>query len=395
MTDVVVRQIHTDDEILNDFSPIGNYAFGSTPPMETEEKRRENLPYNRERRIVVSYENGHPRATAAALSMTQNVRGTVFQMGAISPVAAHPMGRRKGYARMALTHLLGILREEGHAFTGLYPFRESFYQRLGYVTYPRVKKIDVDTANLSTLSKQEIDDIVEMMPVSEGQAILDAFLAQMQAKTHGMALFKGENAKRIATKNEQWLTVARYDGQVEGLMLYKISGYGGTMEIPWFLTLSTRARYALLSYVARHVDQIKTVTISLRHDERPQTWLTDMLPRSNPDIWLTAMGRVLDVARIGGMHVGPGSAVLAIHDKQCDWNNGTWTFRSEDGKLVVEPTEAPADGDLSIQGLSALAYGTHDPHDFAIRGWGTLSDDLADTLDGMFPQQSPHMFSAY
>ena len=178
-------------------------------------------------------------------------------------------------------------------------------------------------------------------------------------------------------------------------MLYKISGYGGTMEVPWFLTLSTRARYALLSYIARHVDQVKTVTISLRHDERPQTWLTDMLPRSNPDIWLTAMGRVLDVARIGGMHVGPGSAVLAITDPQCEWNNGTWAFRSEDGKLIVEPTEAAAEGELTIQGLSALVFGTHDPHDFAIRSWGTLSEALADTLDSMFPQQSPHMFSAY
>ena len=160
MPDVVVRQIHTDDEILKDFLPIGNYAFGATPPVESEEKRRENLPYHRERRIVVSYEDGHPRATAAALSMTQNVRGAIFPMGAISPVAAHPMGRRKGYARMALTQLLGLLREEGHAFTGLYPFRESFYQRLGYVTYPRIKKIDVDGANLATLSKREIDGIV-------------------------------------------------------------------------------------------------------------------------------------------------------------------------------------------------------------------------------------------
>lgn len=395
MPNVVVRQIHTDEEILDDFLIIGNYAFGATPPMDSEEKRREFLPYAKERHIVVTYEDNQPRAAAAAINMIQNIRGKIFPMGGISPVAAHPLGRRKGYARQALIKVFGLLREEGHAFTGLYPFRESFYQRLGYVTYPRIMKIDVDAANLSSLSKHNIEGIVEMMPVSEGQEIMQSFLTRLQQKTHGMSLFTGKNAERIADRNEQWLAVARFNGNVEGIMLYKITGFGKALEANWFLTLTSRARYALLAYIARHVDQVKTVTISLRHDESPQTWLTDMLPRSNPDIWLTAMGRVLDVARIGGMNVGPGAVVLTINDEQCEWNNSTWAFKSVDGKLVVESSEASADGSLSIQGLTALVNGTHDPHDFDFRGWGDISSEVADKLEIMFPQLSPTMFSAY
>jgi hypothetical protein len=46
---------------------------------------------------------------------------------------------------------------------------------------------------------------------------------------------------------------------------------------------------------------------------------------------------------------------------------------------------------LSIQGLSALVYGTHNLGDFAYRGWGNPSAALQNTLQEMFPLQPPYL----
>lgn len=46
---------------------------------------------------------------------------------------------------------------------------------------------------------------------------------------------------------------------------------------------------------------------------------------------------------------------------------------------------ATVEGELSIQALSALIYGTHDPGDFAFRGWATLPESSVTALDRMFP----------
>jgi hypothetical protein len=53
------------------------------------------------------------------------------------------------------------------------------------------------------------------------------------------------------------------------------------------------------------------------------------------------MGRVVDVARIGGMETGPGGFTARVSDPLCPWNEGVWRFETVDGKLQVISMEAP------------------------------------------------------
>jgi predicted acetyltransferase len=82
-----------------------------------------------------------------------------------------------------------------------------------------------------------------------------------------------------------------------------------------------------------------------------------------------------------------------ISDPICPWNEGVWQFSAVEGRLVVQsaPAGATADTDLTIQGLSALIYGTHDPADFALRGWGSPAPALQTTLRQMFPAGLPYL----
>jgi hypothetical protein len=78
------------------------------------------------------------------------------------------------------------------------------------------------------------------------------------------------------------------------------------------------------------------------------------------------------------------------------WNEGTWRFESVDGLLdVQQAAEAAADCTLHVQALAALAYGTHDPGDFAVRGWGDPSPEVQTTLRAMFPRMLPHLHELF
>jgi hypothetical protein len=46
---------------------------------------------------------------------------------------------------------------------------------------------------------------------------------------------------------------------------------------------------------------------------------------------------------------------------------------------------------LSIQGLSALVYGAHDPGDFPIRGWSDRSPEVQATMRAMFPRKLAYL----
>ena len=63
--------------------------------------------------------------------MTQNVRGEIYPLAAFWGLSTLPEARRKGYARKVFTALMEATREEGHVFSALYPFRESYYEALG------------------------------------------------------------------------------------------------------------------------------------------------------------------------------------------------------------------------------------------------------------------------
>ncbi|MEL6526152.1 MAG: sterol carrier protein domain-containing protein, partial [Chloroflexota bacterium] len=200
-------------------------------------------------------------------------------------------------------------------------------------------------------------------------------------------------------KKEWWFAHAYDDnGRLIGVMPYRITGFQGTFEVPYLYTQNSLARYLLLQYIARHIDQVTKLDIlRLLPDERPETWLSDLNFKAEPDIWITPMGRVINVRGLAGISVGDDAVTLAINDKFCKWNNGVFTFSSEDGKLAIIEKDANTDVDahLSINGLSALIFGTHDLHDFRWREWGQLSDATVKRLQMLFPMQAPYLFTSF
>jgi len=72
---------------------------------------------------LVAEEDGVAVADATALSMRQNVRGTIYPRAGTAGDATLPLARRRGYASTLVTRLPRQLRDEGHVLSRLYPVR--------------------------------------------------------------------------------------------------------------------------------------------------------------------------------------------------------------------------------------------------------------------------------
>jgi predicted acetyltransferase len=375
--------------------PITEYSFFKSPPLSTDAERLERIAIPNERDVMVLFEDETPVAMVGTIPMQENVRGKVFSMGAIAPVATIPQARRKGYARQLMRAQLKRLYEAGHEVSGLYPFRESFYERLGYVTFPQVRIAHFAPQLLAPTLKMNLDGEVEFLHVKEAFDTYRAFMQERLQHIHGLSYFPPGVAEQWRSRFDRWMAIARYQGQVVGLMTYQITGYRDTLKAQNFFYASSRGKYLLLSWLAHHADQVNQVELEIPPYEHAETWLSDLNIKHKSSEWVAPMGRVLNVRQIGGMQTGTGSFTARIIDPDCPWNEGSFRFATENGGLVVSEASSAA-VTLTIQALSALAYGTHDPDDFALRGWAEgMTDELVATLRNMFPRLYPHMHEPY
>ncbi len=391
MTQTTIREIR-GDEMLDIMYELETYAFGSSPPLpdraewENVIKQREDVTY------FCLFEDDSAVATVAATPMTQNARGALFGMGGLWGVMTHPAARRKGYSRRALARLLAAVREDGRPLSCLYPFRESFYERLGYVTFPLPRTAKLAPSALLPLLKEDLGGEIELTLIGDGYDVYRDYLGKLRQRVHGMALFDPSQKASAQQRNNLWLAQARVGGELVGLMLYALKGEPATkfkLRAVRFYYDTSQGRRLLLEWMARHADQANEVEMWLPPFELPETWLAD-IQVSTESATRAPMGRVVDVANIGGMHTGPGRFAARISDALCLWNEGLWQFETLDGVLHVSQADE-ADCELSICALAALIYGTHDPDDLAVRGWGNPSLEVQQTMRAMFPPMLPYL----
>lgn len=385
---LTVRRLQ-GDEMLETLYTLNSYSLHPSPPFQNKDEWMMIVRERQGMNCHAVFEDDTPLSMAVSTPMTQNLHGVLFPASGVWGVSTHPSARRKGYCRQAMAAVLSADRERGMAFSNLYPFRESFYERMGYVSFLLTKIAKLTPASLAPTLQMDTGGEIEQKLIGEAYDIYRDYLAEMRSRTHGMAFFDYVDRVR-ANRNLLWSALGKFDGKIEGLMLYNVRGTEGTkynFVAHRFYYQTSRARYLLLNWIARHIDQTDRAEIWLQADEFPELWLVDIEVKVESAIRV-AMCRVLNVESIGGMEVGEGSFAVQIVDPLCPWNEGAWRFKGSEGKLQVEKT-SKAECHLTIQGLTALIAGTHDPQDFPWRGWGDPSPVHQATMREMFPAMRP------
>lgn len=390
MSNLSIRSLQ-GEELLDVLYPLNMYAFRPSPPFQEKEEWAKIV---RERKGVTFhalFENGVGVACAASTAMTQNVRGKLYPAGGVWDVITTPTARCKGYSWQVLAHLLAAVKDAGVVFSNLYPFRESFYERQGYVTHPLSMIARLTPLSLAPLLKEKFGGKVELQLIGDAFDTVRDFLTQMRLHIHGMAFFDIGD-KFAAQRNRLWVALAKVDGEIEGLMLYNLQGEDvGKFNFTAyrFYYTTSRGRYLLLEWIARHIDQADRAEIWLPSYEHPETWLADIQVKIESQV-RAPMSRVLNVAAIGGMETGLGSFSARITDPLCPFNEGQWKFEAMGGRLQVSKA-VEADCELTIQGLTALVFGTHDPQDFPLRGWGNPTPEIQVMMRAMFTRLTPYL----
>jgi len=392
--EITTRQLE-GEEMLETLYALNSYSLHPSPPFQNKD---EWMGIVRERMGITCFaifEGESPVSIAVSTPMTQNMRGKLYPASGVWGVSTAPSARRKGYCRQAMVKLFSTDRESGKAFSNLYPFRESFYERMGFVSFPLLKIVRLATQSLAPLLKLNLDGELKVQYIREAYDTYREYLAEMRQDRHGMAFFDFGDRGR-ANQNTLWTALAEFQGNIEGLMLFRILGEEVSkynFAAYRFYYQTSRARYLLLQWIARHIDQAERAEIWLSDDEYPETWLTDLQVKLESTI-RPGMNRVLDIEKMGGMKVGNSSFSARIVDPLCPWNEGGWRFESAEGKLAVSRTEK-VDCELTIQGLSALVNGIYDPQDIPLRNWGNPDARVQAILCEMFPRMSPFMHEMF
>ncbi len=377
---------------------IADYAFGPSPQEHNAEELLKSEPYYTHARPLVAFVDGVPLATVSTYDMSQNIRGKVVRMGGVAAVASMPAARRRGIVRQLMEETFQIQREMRMPVSALYPFRDSFYERLGYATLPQQRYVTIKPEALAPLVRLDKPGSCEQVTMKDGFDEWRAFLERYQLTTHGFSLKHISNSVRHRDINQRWLAFARHKGEVVGAMTFQITGHTEKMLVDTFYSISSVGRYQLLDWIGRHTDQVTDAQIELQPDDYPETWFRDLNPmvtnQSGKDAWPAPMGRVVDAALLDGIGAGDGKIALEITDELCPWNNGTFTFSGSNAGLMVSEGGKPK-AKITIQGLSSWVFSGHDPADFTFRGWGEPDARAQETLRSIFPPGVPDLHETF
>jgi predicted acetyltransferase len=315
-------------------------------------------------------------------------------MGGVANVASHPAARRKGYVRQMMTTIFKEFHDTQTATSCLYPFQEAFYQRLGYASLPQSKRIIFKPDCLKPILNLNLQVSFELVSFSDGYRDYREFCQQIQHRTHGMALFTIPQDEAAKT-HEAWLLFARQGDHILGVMNYTLKDQmmNQTLLAYDFFFSDALGRFALLNWIARHIDQVGKVILTIRSDQTGENFFTDIRPEYQ-GVFVPPMARVITLNALNGLPCSEGEITIRLADEYCEWNTGAWRLLGKDGRLQITPGGTP-DCTLTIQGLSALIYGVTDPAELTLRGWGDPSPFHQAILQTLFPPALPYLHAMY
>lgn len=233
------------------------------------------------------------------------------------------------------------MAEDSFAVSCLYSFRESFYERLGYVTLIQVHKALSNPEGLRPLLNKDLPRTFELSTIGEGFAAYRQFLEKMQPHLHGMSLFQPPQ-EASAKDRETGFLAAQHQGAIVGVMQYKLTDKMMDQTLKAYDSLFSEplGKLLLLNWIARHIDWILNVELWLPSGLVSETLYTDITPDVGK-VFVTPMGHIINLERLGGMPVGAGEVHFELKDSDCDWHCGKWSLSCDQGTLAIKKKQKP------------------------------------------------------
>jgi predicted acetyltransferase len=191
--------------------------------------------------------------------------------------------------------------------------------------------------------------------------------------------------------------------QVEGTMAYFAKGYGdkifgpdiiGKMGNIRFCPTTLEAKHTLFHYIYLFSDQLIRAALPLypKIMDNYQSWIQGHT-KTEIKQHMVSMVRIVNVERVFEEIKVPsvdfGNINIEVIDPMCEWNNGILKLYEDNGKLHSNfyPDET-VDAKISIEGLSALLYGTLSIDEIEYFGWiKNITEEERDILGLWLPRR--------
>jgi len=396
----------TSDEI-DDVMKLSQYAYGQGTEPRPGSKEVMGLTFDEYRTVE---ENGKVIANSRLIPFEQNTRQVWKKMGGIAEITSAPETRRQGHIRELMKYMFKEMHDDGYATSVLYPFKDEFYGRLGYVACTPFSSI---TVNLDRLRRWDlpVGYRVERMEFVEGLTHLKTIHKESVESTHGGVLRSEKRWKEmnISLSKKSSIAVA-FDQEDEptGALVYAIKGYGtygkeddwGTIRIREKHWLSPEARNALFHFLHMHDDQIINIKTPVSPNEIDyHFWFTNISPPNITARLWAYMARLIDVEKsVEGLPAASDDElIIKVEDTHCPWNNQSYRLVGEGGYLKAEALGNTSSSiKMSIGGLSALVFGVMWPADLKPLGLCTgLDSKSVELLTSWFPREPPSMIEDF
>lgn len=401
MGDTEYRPLAEDDEWFHRYVKYAFRPTGGPWSDEDAEELAENDRVSRENRGLFVPGEEAPVTVAGWHDFRTRIRGEYHRVGGVSAVATPPEHRRKRYVREMLSSMLAEFREEDVAVSALWPFKRSFYRRLGWDTCTRYVEVSAPPAQLRTAGADRSGTFRQFE--TEDWETLEPVLS---AHTEGYGLHVDRTGDWWVNRAlDSWMGTPylyRWDdetGEPRAYLVYRVdedeSGEVGGAEdrvlrvgeLAWADPVAYRQ---LLRFLGDHDSQVGRVRFYLPDGVRPS--LHDLVEDPSELTVETKVGpmvRLVDVAEALGRLSYPESVseelVVGVSDPLVEDNDGSFALAVEGGRATCEPTAASPDAELDVRHLSQLAVGYRDATSLADAGQLDAPAEVVDRLDTAFP----------
>jgi predicted acetyltransferase len=284
------------------------------------------------------------------------VRGQRIPLTGVGSVAVSPEHRRRGVGEALMRFALREMRSRGSAFSALYPFRGSYYRKLGFGAIEIVHELAVAPANLP--ASEESRRVRRLLP-PDRPAVEAAYERVAQRGHFALARSHAWWTQRLWGYPGDWVVYeGRRRGQIDGYLHYEVDTTHGPfrlgLTLTEFLAASPEAHRGLVGYLASLADQVQEIhhaapgdnlwlaTLGTAQNLRPGAEIGVLLDTGG--VAHGAMLRVTDVK--AGLEALPvasharGEVVLDVDDPVLPQNARAWRVVAREGRLHVKPEAA-------------------------------------------------------
>lgn len=207
--------------------------------------------------------------------------GRRVKFGGIASVGVAPEVRGEAVARTLLDELHRRANERGDALTLLYPFRQGFYERSGYVAVSPTRLLTLHPRAIpeSWANPSRAPGILRAATGSDRSGIIAAYDSVAEKRTGWIVRPERLWESRLVDERRRWF-VLDHEGRVAGYVCWTLKQdepHAETrLDVGDLVASDEAARRRLLALVGAQRDQVAEVTLEVGDDDPIDRAFVDM-----------------------------------------------------------------------------------------------------------------------